>query len=181
MGKNKKSMELPINLVVTLIIGIVIFGLGMGLFSRFSGAGDETIDDLTDRIKNDIASLECDGTDWICSPAYDIGDGEQKDFTIYFSNKDDVTKEFKVEIINKDPDNNLDGSKGIWKDACGGVVIIYPINTLISLESGYSGSIPFRVITNRIKKSPCSFVTTARLLSPTGREISKTSLIINVE
>ncbi len=33
---NKKAMEMSINLVVTLIIGIIIFGLGMGLFSYYS-------------------------------------------------------------------------------------------------------------------------------------------------
>jgi len=180
MNKNKKSMELPINIVVTLIIGIIIFGLGMGLFSKFSKSGDDTIEELTNNIKNDIASLECDGTDWICSPVYNIKDGEEKDFNIYFSNKDDITKEFKVEISLTNEHFSTD-TKGIWKDDCGGVVIIYPENILISLESGYSGKIPFRVITNRIKKSPCSFVTTAFLKNNMGNKISKTSLTINVE
>ena len=83
LKKNKKAMEMSINLVVTLIIGIVIFGLGMSLFSKISSSGDDQITDLNNKIKNNIASLECDGDEIICSPSFKMKNGETKTFDLY--------------------------------------------------------------------------------------------------
>ena len=83
---NKKAMELPLNIVIMLIIGVVIFGLGLGLFSKIAGSSEDQIDDLGERIKLGIASLECDGEDWICIPKSIIEAGESKTFNFYVSN-----------------------------------------------------------------------------------------------
>ena len=175
-----KAQGLPINVVVMMIIGIIIFGLGMGLFSKMSGAGNEEIENLNAQIKNDIASLECDGDDWICSPSNVIDNGDIKTFLIYIANRGEDTSDFEIEITDKS-DSKLDGKKGIWKDECGGVIITYPDITT-SIMSGHSASIPFVVKATRVKKS-CSFVTTATITDVTSspNKVYKTPIIIRVK
>ncbi len=177
---NKKAMEMSINLVVTLIIGIIIFGLGMGLFSKISSSGDDQINDLNSKIKNNIASLECDGDEIICSPSFKMRNGDEKTFELFISNNNDNNEKFKIEINSKDEDNNLEGKTGIWKDGCGGILISYP-NIEINVLSKNSASVPFIVKATRVSKTPCSFITTAKLIDSNNNEVGKTALIVRVE
>ena len=174
---SKKGVSLPINMVVMMIIGIIIFALGMSLFSKMMGSGNEQIDDLNNKIVNDIASLECPGDDWICSPSNVMKNGENKVFQIYVANKADTQKTFKIDFPNL---VDIDGKKGITKTSCGSIIVLYPqIETKI--ESGNSASFPFKVLATRIKKTPCSFVTSVKLLDHLNNEIGKTAVIVRVE
>jgi len=175
---NKKGVSLPINIVVMMIIGIIIFALGMSLFSKISSSGNDQINDLNKKIVNDIASLECSGEDWICSPSNVMKNGENKVFQVYVANKGDVDGQFKISFDNLVDLGN--GKKGISKTSCGDLIVLYPtIQTKIL--SGNSASFPFKVIANRVKKVPCSFVTTVKLLDINNYVIGKTAVIIRVE
>lgn len=176
---NKKAMEMSVNLIVTLIIGLVIFGLGMGLFSKISGSGDKQISDLNNQIKNNIASLECDGGEVICSPSYKMKNGDSKTFQLYISNPTDDNGEFKIKIDDNGGTTNM-GKPGIYKSECGGVLISYP-DVSVNILSQNSAEIPFIVTATRVTKTPCSFVTTANLLDNTPKVIGKTAIIIRVE
>ncbi len=175
---NKKAMDLPINIVVMMIIGIILFALGMSIFTKMSKSGDDQIEELNNKIKNDISSLECPGDDWICSPSNKLKLGESKVFQVMVANKGDEINTFKVNFPNLiDLD---DGKKGIHKDSCGDLILIQP-NLETNILSGNSGSFPFKVIATRVKKTPCSFVTTAELLDGSGNIIGKTAVILRVE
>ena len=43
---NKKAQGLPINVIVMMIIGLVLFGIGMALFTDIAGSGEDTIEDF---------------------------------------------------------------------------------------------------------------------------------------
>lgn len=175
--KSKKGMELPINIVVMMIIGIIIFGIGMSLFSKFSQSGDEQIEELNNKIKNNIASLECGGDEWICSASHKMKNGEEKTFEIFIANLGTNQADFKINIDGVTEDA---GKKFIEKTDCGSVVISYP-SISISIDSGFSGSIPFKIYATRVTKTPCSFIATAELLDLSNNIIEKTPVIIRVE
>ena len=175
----KNSVSLPINIVVMMIIGIVIFALGMSLFSKISSSGNQQIDDLNKKVVNDISSLECSGDDWICSPSNTMKMGENKVFQVYVANKADTQKTFKIEFPNLVDLGN--GKKGITKTSCGSIIILYPtIETKVL--SGNSASFPFKVISTRVKNK-CSFVTTVNLIDVNdgNKVIKKTAVIVRIE
>ncbi len=179
MIRKNKAQGLPINIVVMMIIGIIIFGLGLSMFSKFSSSGEEQISDLTNLIKKDIANLECNSNEWICSPSYKMKNGKTKTFEIFIVNNGDSSKDFSVELKTDNPPI-VSGKKSLTKD-CGSIIVgIYPGE--INIQSGASASIPFQVIASRVNKTPCSFVTTATLTPTSSGWVSKkTSVIIRVE
>jgi hypothetical protein len=176
---NKKAMAIAVNTVVMLIIGITIFGLGMGLFGTLSsGAGDE-VDNLNKRIQSDIASLECDGDEWICVPSYKLKDGNQETFDMFIANHGDSSADFFISLALVDIGS---GSFGIEKSSCGSIAIVSLDSLSVSVKSGYSGSLPFIVKASRVTDIPCSFITTATLTKSDDASFEeKTSVIIRVE
>ncbi len=176
-GKNNRGVSLPINVVVMMIIGILIFGIGLALFSKISTSGNNEIKNLNNRVVNDISSLECTGEDWICSPSFSMNNGQKKIFQIYVSNKANSIKTFSIGLNLTDLG---DGKKGITSDnGCGSIVVYYP-NIPTKIASGYSASFPFEVIASRVKKTPCSFVTVANLKESEETK-GKTPVIIRVK
>lgn len=176
--KIKKAQGLPINILVMLIIGIVIFGLGMALFTNVFNSSDDSIEKLGLEIQNDIASLECQGEDWICSPSNKMKITESRNFNIFIANRDAKdAKNFKVEINREELG---DGKLGIIKDECGEILIVYP-EMEITIQPGHSASIPFNVKATRVT-SECSFVTSATLTDESDPNFEKkTPIIIRVE
>lgn len=172
-----KGQGLPINVVVMMIIGIIIFGLGMGLFSKFSNSGNDEIEQLNQKVKTDIASLECEGDEWICSPSNTIKKGNIETFQLYIANRGDNSAKFSIEF------NDLivveSGKKGLTKTDCGSILISYP-NIPIDVASGHGASLPFIVKATRVSKS-CSFVTTATLINNNDGQKYKTPVVIRVE
>ena len=174
--KTKNAQGLPINIVVTLIIGIIIFGLGFAMFAKISKSGDDEIERLNSKIRTDLHSLECDGENWICSPNYQIENGQIDIFSIYVANQGETNEEFSVDI--KDA---IDNKLTLESDKCGSIDLSYPSVTF-NVRSGESASIPFRVSANKVKTQPCSFVTTALLTNPTDSTfLQKTSVIIRIK
>jgi len=176
MKQIKKSQGLPINIVVMMIIGIIIFSLGLSLFSKFSSSGEEQISDLTNNIKKDIANLECNSNDWICLPSYKMKNGETKTFEVFIVNNDNSNKEFSINLDLVPIDNKM----GLTKTECGSIIVGYYKDS-VNVASGSTTSIPFQVIASRITKTPCSFVTSATLNTIGIGDDQKTSVIIRVE
>jgi len=174
---NKNAMGLPINIVVTMIIGLTIFGLGMGLFSKISGSAGDQVDDLQNQIKNDIAALECQGDEWICSPNNKMKNGGEETFQLYIANHNDEKTSFRVNIELED----VDGKQGLTKDSCGSVIISSLSDFEVTVKSGFSASVPFIVKATRVSNTPCSFVTTATLEDVVSGIEEKTAVIIRVE
>ncbi len=160
MRINKKAFELPISTVIMLIIGITIFGLGIGLFAKISGEGTDVIEDLNNGIKNDLASLECSNDDsWICAPSVKMSVSDSKTFRIYVTNKGSLDGTFKIRFKNLVDLGS--GSYGIEND-CGSVSIFYA-DSDTDIRSGSSGSFPFLVKTNRVTREDCTFTGTVEL------------------
>lgn len=174
--KTNKAQGLPVNIVVTVIIGLVLFGLGMGLFTEIFSSGDEQIGDWNKEIVNGITSLECDGGDWICSPAYELDNGEGGTFTLYIANKGDTNQKFNINFLD------IDGAEGeIERNNCGSIVLNYLTDIDLSILSGESAKIPFYVKATQVTKVPCSFPTIVTLLDEDGNELDRTSVIIKVQ
>ena len=171
----KNAQGLPVNIVVMMIIGIIIFGIGFSMFSKFSDKGQEKISDLSNQIKADIANLECNSNEWICSPNNKMKSGETKTFQIFIANNGETSEDFSISL-KTDP---VDSYFGITND-CGSVIAgIYPDS--IKVLSGHSASIPIEIIASRVNKIPCTFVTIATLTSTANGDGATTSVIIRVE
>lgn len=180
MVKNKLGSGLPVNIVVTMIIGLTIFGLGMGLFSKISGSAGGTVEDLQADIKTDIASLECKGDEWICSPSNSMKNGAEETFLVYIANQANTDKTFRVKLSNLVP---IDDQEGVTK-ACGSLIISSLPNYEIKLKSGYSGTFPYIARATRVSETPCSFIASVVLEDvdgSSGLEPKKAAVIINVE
>lgn len=173
-----KAQGLPVNTVIMVIIGLTIFGLGMGLFTSISNSGQDEIDKLNEQVRTGINSLECDGADWICSPARELKNGEGATFDLNIANKGEENQQFSIKFLGVDA-----GSEGeILKDGCGSVTLNYLNDLQVNILSGESATIPYYVKARNVEKIPCSFVATAQLFGEDGNtEIDRTSVIIKVK
>ncbi len=168
-------MELPVNIVVTIIIGIIIFGLGMGLFSKIYKSSDDEVNELVTRMQASISNLQCSNDDkWICSPANEMKIGDKAYFSLDVTNKGD-TQDFRVEFEGIDSSNNNEYSK----DGCGSIFVYYPPMSQQIMASD-SGRFPFSVSSSKVTE-PCSFVLTAKLIGEIDGEISRTAVIVKVK
>lgn len=174
---NKIGAAIAVNTVVMMIIGLTIFGLGMGLFGKISGGADKELEELNNKIKSDIASLECKGDKWICVPSYEIKNGDQETFEIFISNHGSSIGEFAISLDLDD----IDGKGAIRKpDTCGDLMVSYLESAQVKIKSGYSASLPFIVKATRVSDTPCSFISTVTLIKD-GVPGEKASVIIRVE
>ena len=174
---HKKAQGLPLNIVVSLIIGIIIFGLGIAMFAKISNSGDEQIENLNSKIKTNIQSLECDGEQWICAPNYKINIGDTQTFRIFVANRGDETDDYKA-VIGDGTSQKIE----LQNDDCGEVDLFYPNDLVLNIESGTSASIPFVFKANQVLETPCSFVKSVKLEKVGEPNFEKkTPIIVRVE
>ena len=174
---NKKAMELPLNIIVMIIIGLVLFGLGMSLFGTLTGAGEEQIDELSAKVEDDLGKIECNNAEWVCAPTVDLKLGESTTSHVYVVNRGNSEKEFSINFSSSSMDLNVTGAKKVFEkdDECGSIVLAhYPGK--ISIESGASAGFPVQIFSTRVIEQGCSFT----LLVETSNG-EKTPMIINVE
>ena len=62
----KKSQSLPIDLVVKIIIGLIIFGMGYFLFQKIFLSSEDKVSDLGNSVRENLESIGCDGSNSIC-------------------------------------------------------------------------------------------------------------------
>ena len=97
-NQNKKSMALPINVIVMMIIGITLFSMGISLFSQFVGSSNDELDDLNNRIKNEVQNIECrDASGALCVPTITMSKNQKKVISVYITNDANVNGKFKIE------------------------------------------------------------------------------------
>ncbi len=175
--RNRKGMELPINIVITVIIGIIIFGLGFSLFSQISSESDKRIEDLNNQVRTGIAVLECENSvSAICAPSYSMRNGQERTFQVFVTNHDDLADEFSIRLPSTLVPNPRGGVILESNNDCGSVIIFAP-NININIPAKESASFPISVMASRVARTPCSFVTTVE----ETRTNEKTPLIIRVE
>lgn len=172
----KKGQGLPVNVIVMMILGLILFSLGMALFFNISSSSEASVEDLNNRVENNIKSLECSGEDWICTPSYEIRNGDNEVFEIFVANKATTSQKYSIEFNNLDP---IDTKFGITND-CGSIIISYP-DIDVNVLSGESASFPFQVTASRVRESDCGFVGSVSLLDESGDEVDKTPVIVRVE
>jgi hypothetical protein len=177
--RTKLGQGLPVNIIVMLIIGLVIFGLGMGLFTKVFKSGDDQVEDLTGQIRENIAALECEGDEWICMPTSKVRNGKTQTFEAFIANRGEDTDKFGMSI-NLD-EEVLEDSDGITND-CGTIVVKYLKNFETNVVSGQGTALPITVDAAKVSKTPCSFTKTVTLTKASDSNFEqKTSLIIRVE
>ena len=167
--KNKKAVEIAINTIIYMIIGIIIFGLGISIFTKFFGfADDEVVKINKDLIKN-LNKLKCGDSDQvICAPTYKIKLSKRSTFSIIISNLENEDEDFILSINPLGENNNI-------TNECGEVRIYYYTESL-NIKAGTSTSIPLIIDSMRVKNKDCSF--TSIISTSNGY---KSPLIINID
>ncbi len=100
MIKGKKAIELSVNFLVTFIIAIVIFSMGI-LFTRQLFGGGEELTDLTFQdLHAKIGDLLCGGGDPVClsTKSLEIERGEYEVFGLTVKNVLPEKETFNVEV-----------------------------------------------------------------------------------
>ena len=64
--RSKKGIELAINFIVTFILAIVLFALGIALAVRMLGGGSELTSDVIGDFDKRVIALSCSGSDVVC-------------------------------------------------------------------------------------------------------------------
>jgi hypothetical protein len=172
----KKAIELALNTVIMLIIGLVLFGLGISLFAKIAGSGDDQIDQMRAEIVDSLAGLECNSQEWICVPSTKIDQGDSRTISIYVTNLADTSLDLGIEIdeTSSPSISKIDNSYSIEKANCG-TVILTPYPTTIPVARGEVAKIPMFIDTDRVSSS-CSFTTVVELTND-----EKAPVIIQVE
>ncbi len=186
---NKKGVELAVNTIVMLIIGIVLFGLGMSLFANFISAGDERIDDLSNQVRTGLGEARCSfdgGSGWICAPSINVGLGHDSQDYVYVANRGGDNKDFEIDIRSSDyyMDNSPSGGDAFEKDDECGEIIVGGYFGPLSIAPGEVAAFPIQVLTTRVVEEGCSFVLLAEIRDADGNdeaEDESTPLIINVD
>ncbi len=161
--RTKLGQGLPVNIIVMLIIGLVLFGLGMGLFTKVFKSGDDQVEDLANKVRDNIAALECEGDEWICFPTAKVRNGKTQTFEAFITNRAEDADKFTMSINLDDlTDSGLDGSYGITKD-CGAIVVKYLKNYETNIVSGKGTAMPITIDAAKVSKTPCSFTKTITL------------------
>ncbi len=173
---NKKAMELPLNMVIMIIIGIIIFGLGMALFNTIASESDEIISDLNKQIKTGISAVECqNNAGWICVPRTSVKTDKHSS-SIYITNRGEK-QSFKISL--KQSGNPINTGTSLDAD-CGKLIIYFPTKE-VEVNSGEVMIFPFEISANLVKKTPCNFILTAEALSIQNGVMDTTPMIISVE
>lgn len=108
----KKGIELSVNFLVTFIIAIVLFSLGI-VFARHLFGGASNITELSqEELNKRIEELFCTGTELVClnTNSRTMKRGEQYILGVNVVNALGTTEDFRVSVINTkafDKENNV--------------------------------------------------------------------------
>ena len=108
---DKKGIELSINFLVTLLITIVIFGMGVSFIYNLSGKANDLTQISEEELDSRITDLLCSGSQKVCvgTNRKTIRRGETDIFGLEILNILENGANFKVNITKADP-------KGYKKD-----------------------------------------------------------------
>lgn len=147
--KSRKAMELSVNFIVTFILAIVVFGMGIMFARNIMSGGTELTQQTYEKFNQNIDELVCSRGESIClsSSTKDIERGKIDSFSVAIKNdlKDRTT--FKMEVTpsrayNSD-NTEMTLSTGGWN-----IDFMYD-ESEFSLEPGESRTIPVLVSPKR--------------------------------
>ena len=173
----KDAQGLPINVVVMMIIGLVLFTLGMTLFFQIYDSGEEMVNRMNNDIRTDITARECDGDHWLCAPSFTLPPGDGQSFRLQLTNQDDSDATFTLAF---DDDNYRSLSNGFAIEQACGSIEVTPATKPVTLEPGASAWFPMYVEMTELKDQPCSFVFTAEL-QRSGSGVETRAITINID
>ena len=98
---SKKAIELSVNFLVTLIIAIVLFGMGIYLGSTIFGGGGEIVKRQFDEFDRAVGELACSSSDNVCIniKSKEIRRGDFDTLAVTIRNAIDKT-DFNITIQN---------------------------------------------------------------------------------
>ena len=97
----KKSQELPINFIVMLILGVIIFSIRIILFSKFYNRADKGICEEEEKIAQELADLECaDDTSSLCISFVNVKCRKKLLAQVHITNYKETSKTLKLEWNN---------------------------------------------------------------------------------
>lgn len=179
--KSKKGIELAINTVVMLIIGLVLFGLGMSLFTQIASGGEDQIDDMRVEIVDSLAGLECNSQEWLCIPTTRLDQGERQTVNVYVTNLADSEQNIAISLPSSlTPRADNANAFVLDKSNCGSITLI-PYPNPLPIARGEVAKIPMFVETNTVSRA-CSFTTSIEIVNsgnPGNGE--KAPVVIQVE
>lgn len=102
MIPSKKGIELSINFLVTLIIAIVVFGMGLFLANMIFGGGESAAEQSFEDFDKQVGELACYAADNVCVhvKTATIRRGKFKVLAVTVKNALQEQKEFKVVVLN---------------------------------------------------------------------------------
>jgi len=167
-----KAQGFPIQVVLMVILGVVLLGMGLGLFGRIFTGGEDFTQDLSVSLKNNLDENYCQGERTLCAPNIVLRGTDSDISYLNVVNLESIEKTYRVEI-------NL--NSGNIEAACG-TLRVQPYAEEFTIESGKSSQIPVAFSKVSINSRPCSFTTTAHLKDPVDEvPNSRIPLIIRVE
>ncbi|MCX6707993.1 MAG: hypothetical protein NT001_07745 [Candidatus Woesearchaeota archaeon] len=143
--KSRKAIELSVNFIVTFILAIVVFGMGIIFARNIMGGGTELTQQTYDKFDQQIGELTCSRGESIClsSSTKDIERGKIDAFPVTIKNdlKDKTT--FKMAVTTSRAYNNdnseMDPPLTDWN-----IDFMYD-DSEFSLDPGESRTIPVLV------------------------------------
>lgn len=96
---NNKGFQLSVNFLVVIIISLVLFGVGMALFTRVIGEGQDFQQDLDERTMSQLDALMDDGS-LVVVPRrmVEVNRGEGGSIPVGFWNELGQENNFKVNV-----------------------------------------------------------------------------------
>ncbi len=176
ISKNKLAMELPIQIVVTMIIGLVIFGLGFGLFGQIAGESEDTVDDLRKQVQTGIQDLECSGSnEWICVPSVKLRQGERTTVSASVINRGEDSETFSIKVKKNNAELANYPQGEIQSSNCG-TLLVTEIRDGIDISRGEGARIPIYISATKVTAQTCSFTAVVELNNG-----ESTPLIVRIE
>ncbi len=172
--QSKSAQSFPIQIVLMVILGVVLLGMGLGLFGRIFLGGEDFTQDLSSSLKNNIDANYCQGEKTLCAPNIVLRGKDSDISALNVVNLESTTKTYRLAINFPITPNQIDAS-------CG-VLDVQAYNLDFTIESGKAAQIPIAFSKVNVNSRPCSFTTTA-YLTEAGSEVpnSRIPLIIRVE
>ena len=112
-SRSKAGIQLAVNVLVVIIIGIVLLGLGVTLVVKLVSQGEDYSKQVDERLKEQLRRTQfSDGRlAAVLNPHEVVSSGDGEFFLLGFVNKLDSQHEFKVEVEYQDSSESLNSQQ----------------------------------------------------------------------
>ena len=145
---NKKGIQLSVNFLVVIILGLVILGLGTSLFYKLISTSKDIVLDVDKQTEERLERMmQTGGLVVISDVTKNIKAGEFADFYLGITNEHSILEEFNIIVTESDPDPPLLGE---LVNIHGGQIVF--LDQPYEVEVNDNVIIPIRIVTQ--KKTP---------------------------